>query len=508
MRTRRKVLNLTALVGVAVLLILIAIVYGARVSSARSEQLASSVFEIGLAQLKVSRVFTSLLEAELGQRGFLVTHDETYLAPFNAARNDLHVSLPGLEDQLAKLDPSLVPPSMDELRTLVERKFAELDETVALARKGRTAEALSIVQGNLGFDLMARARQIVDEELATLSTFRTRRVAEMQDSARNLALLTTLGVMSVMLLSLFAAAMVFQYNKQLDQAQQKLVAANDELEFRVSERTRDLQTANEEIQRYAYIVSHDLRAPLVNIIGFTKELETAMTSFAPLLAPGLDRDDPAVALALRAIDEDIPEALRFIEASTARMDGLITAILNLSRLGRLPLKPEDLDLNALTMDCIASLQHRINEEGAVVAIEGRLPRIWGDRRILEQVVGNLLDNAVKYLSSDRAGRVVVRGRRVGGKVLIEIEDNGRGVAPSDQDRIFDLFRRAGKQDRPGEGIGLAHVRALVRRLGGEIAMKSDGSTGSVFLNHATIGSAPRALEGGRECVINTGPFRS
>ncbi|MDR3462106.1 MAG: CHASE3 domain-containing protein [Beijerinckiaceae bacterium] len=480
-RTRRKVLNLTALVGVAVLLILIAIVYGARVSSARSEQLASSVFEIGLTQLKVSRVFTSLLEAESSQRGFLVTHDEAYLAPFNAARNDLHASLPGLEDQLAKLDPSLVPPSMDELRTLVERKFAELDETVALARQGRTSEALAIVRGNLGLDLMARARQIVDEELATLSAFRTRRVAEMQDSARNLALLTTLGVMSVVLLSLFAAAMVFQYNKQLDQAQQKLVAANDELEFRVDERTRDLQTANEEIQRYAYIVSHDLRAPLVNIIGFTKELETAMTSFAPLLAsPGLDRDDPAVAPALRAIDEDIPEALRFIEVSTARMDGLITAILNLSRLGRLPLKPEDLDLNALTMDCIASLQHRINEEGAVVAIEGRLPRIWGDRRILEQVVGNLLDNAVKYLSSDRAGRVVVRGRRVGGNVLIEIEDNGRGVAPSDQDRIFDLFRRAGKQDRPGEGIGLAHVRALVRRLGGEIAMKSDGTTGSVF----------------------------
>jgi signal transduction histidine kinase len=303
----------------------------------------------------------------------------------------------------------------------------------------------------------------------------------MQDSARNLALLTTLGVMSVMLLSLFAAAMVFQYNKQLDQAQQKLVAANDELEFRVSERTRDLQTANEEIQRYAYIVSHDLRAPLVNIIGFTKELETATKSFARLLAsPRLDRDDPAVAPVVRAIDEDIPEALKFIEVSTARMDGLITAILNLSRLGRLPLKPEDLDLNALTMDCIASLQHRINEEGAVVAIEGRLPRIWGDRRILEQVVGNLLDNAVKYLSSDRTGRIVIRGRRVGGKVLIEIEDNGRGVAASDQDRIFDLFRRAGKQDRPGEGIGLAHVRALVRRLGGEIAMKSDGSTGSVF----------------------------
>ena len=87
---------------------------------------------------------------------------------------------------------------------------------------------------------------------------------------------------------------------------------------------------------------------------------------------------------------------------------------------------------------------------------------------------------MKYLSGERAGRIVVRGRRLGSQIRIEIEDNGRGVAPSDQERIFDLFRRAGKQDRPGEGIGLAHVRALVRRLGGEIEIQSDGRTGSVF----------------------------
>jgi signal transduction histidine kinase len=118
--------------------------------------------------------------------------------------------------------------------------------------------------------------------------------------------------------------------------------------------------------------------------------------------------------------------------------------------------------------------------GASISIEGRLPPFIGDIRAMEQILSNLLDNAVKYLSADRAGRIVVRGRRLGSQIRLEIEDNGRGVAPSDHERIFDLFRRAGKQDRPGEGIGLAHVRRLVRRLGGEIEIRSDGTTGSVF----------------------------
>ena len=344
---------------------------------------------------------------------------------------------------------------------------------------------------------MARARQIVDEELATLSTFRTRRVAEMQDSARNLALLTTLGVMSVMLLSLFAAAMVFQYNKQLDQAQQKLVAANDELEFRVSERTRDLQTANEEIQRYAYIVSHDLRAPLVNIIGFAKELETAMTAFAPLarLAADWTVTIQPSRRPLRAIERGHPGSAQVHQVSTARMDGLITAILNCparppaaEARGSGPQRPDE-GLHRFGAASPQRARARSSRSRAAC------PIVVGDRRILEQVVGNLLDNAVKYLSSDRAGRIVVRGRRVGGKVMIEIEDNGRGVAPSDQEPHFRSVpsrRKTGPSRRGDRPRSCPRPRAPAgRRDRHEIRWKH----WQRFLSHATIGSAPRALKG-------------
>jgi signal transduction histidine kinase len=96
------------------------------------------------------------------------------------------------------------------------------------------------------------------------------------------------------------------------------------------------------------------------------------------------------------------------------------------------------------------------------------------------VLGNLIDNAVKYHSSKRPLHIAVRGAEVDGRVVIEVADNGRGVDPRDHERIFELFRRSGPQTQAGEGIGLAHVRALVHRLGGVITCTSALDQGSVF----------------------------
>jgi signal transduction histidine kinase len=99
---------------------------------------------------------------------------------------------------------------------------------------------------------------------------------------------------------------------------------------------------------------------------------------------------------------------------------------------------------------------------------------------MEQIFSNLIENAVKYLQADRAGQVTVRGREDGDRVVYEVQDNGRGIDPRDHERIFDLFRRSGTQDQPGEGIGLAHVRALAYRLGGFIDVQSELGQGATF----------------------------
>lgn len=480
-RARGRAVSLNILLAAAAAAILVAIIYGAQVFSTRTGESADSAFDVGLAQLKMNRAYTSVLEAESSQRGFLLTRDEAYLAPYHQARARADDDIAALDRKFRELgaDRTLAP--LEEFKSIVVRKFTELDQTIALAKAGKADEALDVVRGNLGLDLMTKARDLVAAEQASLVELRNQRVAALRGSARILTLLTTLGVIAVIGLSLIAILHLNAQTRQLNQAQEKLAAANEELEERVGERTRDLQRAKEDIQRYAYVVSHDLRAPLVNIIGFTRELETASavvkTAFERIEP---DPGDPATAEAIRAVEEDMPEALRFIQSSTSRMDNLINAILNLSRLGRLALRPQDLDLEALVGDCIASVQHRANEAGAHIAIDGRLPRLIGDRAGLEQIIGNLLDNAVKYLSSERPGEIVVRGARRGPLVTLEVADNGRGVAPSDHERIFELFRRAGKQDKPGDGIGLAHVRVLARRMGGDITIVSDGAAGSIF----------------------------
>jgi signal transduction histidine kinase len=162
------------------------------------------------------------------------------------------------------------------------------------------------------------------------------------------------------------------------------------------------------------------------------------------------------------------------------MDRLINAILKLSREGRRVLTPEPVDMAALVAGIVASVRHQTTDAGAEIIVQDKLPGLFSDRLVLEQIFGNLIDNAVKYLDPSRPGRIQISARSEAGRLIYEVSDNGRGIDARDHERIFELFRRSGIQDRPGEGIGLAHVRALTRRLGGLIAVRSEFGRGTTF----------------------------
>ena len=109
-----------------------------------------------------------------------------------------------------------------------------------------------------------------------------------------------------------------------------------------------------------------------------------------------------------------------------------------------------------------------------------LPTVLADRTAMGQIMGNLLDNAVKYLEPERDGFLEIRGERTSIDTVIIVRDNGRGMTPQDIPRVFELFRRVGKQDVPGEGMGLTYVKSLVRRHGGRIWCESEIGKGSAF----------------------------
>lgn len=269
--------------------------------------------------------------------------------------------------------------------------------------------------------------------------------------------------------------------RELEIARSALEATNSDLEATVARRTLQLRDSINEAQRFVYVASHDLRAPLVNIVGFAGELGESARRLEEFLReseaaqPG---SVPAEILAL--LDDDIPEALSFIHSSTGRMERLISTLLKLAREERRTLNPEFLQLSAVLQTVIDGLRTQIEAAGATVTISPPLPEIVCDRVAIEQVFANLLENAIKYLDPSRPGRIVLSGREEGARVFVAVEDNGRGIDPQDHERVFELFRRAGATDRPGEGLGLAFVRALVRRLDGEIKLSSTPGQGSVF----------------------------
>ncbi|MEE7458038.1 histidine kinase [Methylorubrum populi] len=235
----------------------------------------------------------------------------------------------------------------------------------------------------------------------------------------------------------------------------------------------ELRESNEEIQRYAYIVSHDLRAPLVNVMGFTSELEAVREELRTVL-----RDHSQGA----RIDGDMAEALGFIQAAVAKMERLIAAILKLSREGRRRFAPEPLEMTGLLRGIADVQRHQAASRGATVTVADDLPVIVADRLAVEQIFGNLIDNALKYLDPDRPGRIEVTARPApGDRIRFAVSDNGRGIPTQDHGRIFELFRRSGVQDRPGEGIGLAHVKALTRALGGRIEVASQVGVSTTFV---------------------------
>jgi signal transduction histidine kinase len=328
---------------------------------------------------------------------------------------------------------------------------------------------------------MDAARKTLSDLLARADIRLRGDIEDMTGGARYLSFATMAGSLFVFLVGLGSFFIVGRYTRDLVGARTEVQTLNETLEERVQERTTDLARANDEIQRFAYIVSHDLRAPLVNIMGFTSELETGVGAVGRFIDElPIHETSTSARDAKLAIKEDMPEAIGFIRASSTRMDGLINAILRLSREGRRVLKPERVNLADLLDLLAANVEHQLSEDGGEINVMRPIPAIVSDRLALEQIFGNLIENAVKYRDRNRPLRITIRAFEAGRQVQFEVSDNGRGIAKEDHERIFELFRRSGVQDRRGEGIGLAHVRTLTRRLGGDITVESELGSDTTF----------------------------
>jgi signal transduction histidine kinase len=424
--------------------------------------------------------FEALIErAETGRRGYLLSQAGNSTTTYEEASPRIMPALARLRD-LTRDNPRQQA-TIGRLAQLTRRDLAIMAASMADASSGHRDQAVRRFQSTISLQLMRQIRtQTATMRMEEGRLFTLREQAQAA-TLRNYYI--TIGAAGIILLLVGAGSIwiIIHYTRDLAGSRDELRLLNANLEGAVRERTTDLQRANEEIQRFAYIVSHDLRGPLVNVMGFTAELENATKRLAAMMdaaekrAPDLiDKD------AQRAAREDLPEAIGFIRTSTQKMDRLINAILRLSREGRRPIMPETLDMNVVVQGIADTHRHRLDTKQIDFSVPSALPEITCDRLAIEQIIGNLVENAIKYMPPGRSGRIEIRGQTEGDRALFEVADNGRGIDPKDHERIFDLFRRSGVQDQPGEGIGLAHTRALAYRLGGTISVESELGRGATF----------------------------
>ena len=236
--------------------------------------------------------------------------------------------------------------------------------------------------------------------------------------------------------------------------------AHMRLEEQVRERTAELEERNDELEAFGYSISHDLRAPLRAMQGFSQAL----------LEDCGDRLD--------AMGREYAER---IVAGAKRMDELIRDLLAYSRVSRSDLVLVRVPLTPVAQSALAELSGALRARNASVQVDDPLPVVMGHPATLSQVLTNLLGNGLKFVPPDRTPALRVSAERLNGLVRVWVEDNGIGIAPEHQARIFRVFERLhSSDDYPGTGIGLAIVRKAVERMGGQVGVESDLGRGSRF----------------------------
>ncbi|MEX3690483.1 ATP-binding protein [Paraburkholderia sp. BR14263] len=300
-------------------------------------------------------------------------------------------------------------------------------------------------------------------------------------------------------------AVLHQTSARLRVAEREQTALKAQLQARAA----DLASANEHLRQesqdnemFIYSVSHDLRSPLVNLQGFSKELQVSCDDLrTQVVAAGLpEHEYRAMA---EVLDGDVDESLKYLRQAVARAAAIIDALLRISRAGRLEYRWQRVNVARLVERVLGGLAEERTKAARIDV--GELPPAWGDPAALEQIFGNLIENALQHLDTARPGRVEIGALEAGAQSAGEpgksaakdpgksaggepgertrtyfVRDNGVGIAQAYLPKLFRAFQRLHGGESPGQGTGLALARRIAERHGGRVWVESTEGAGSTF----------------------------
>jgi signal transduction histidine kinase len=406
----------------------------------------------------------SVLEAENARRGFILTGDANQLGPYRAAMGDIPEEFRELRiltadnpDQLRRLN---------KLGPLIETRMALLADSVHLAERSNEATRQMRVT-KAGAVAMAAVRSALLEMEAGENVLLPERVMDSENVSRRTVLFLVAG--SCIALGLFLTVFFFLTHavRKRRMAEELTIASHTKLKAR----TLELEAINQELETFTYSVSHDLRAPLRHIHGFSKIL---LEDFGPKMEP------------------DAQNFLQRIQEATQQMGRLVDDLLNLSRLGRQDINVQITGLGTLVKEAIEDLHSEIGERKIDWKL-GELPFVECDPGLIKQVFANLLSNALKYTRPKGRAVIEVGQATTGGRVEIFVRDNGVGFNMKYADKLFGVFQRLHRQeDFEGTGVGLATVLRIINKHGGQIRAEAELDKGAAF--YFTLGARGNAEE--------------
>ncbi len=441
-----------------------------------AEQRETHLLEVQRLTNCVAQLRAHARDAEAGERGFYLTGQERYLMPFKQAEE----SLPEwIRQSLAYAqERPTYRTRVNKIIELVRERFREAASGIDEKQKGQlTSESLTarLSQGQHTMEeIREQARGILQklyrEEIAILDA--------QEAFSRWTFLFFSVGSLIMVGVIVWLYNALLRYIYQRDAAVENLKTANTYLEARIEERTRDLTHANEELQQFAYVASHDLQEPLRTITSFTQLLAVRYKG---------------------RLDADADEFIGYIVSSSRRMTDLINGLLALVRLRKAGQPTTEVSFEDLLSDAEISLQAAIRESQAHIE-HGPLPSLVVDSVQFSQVLQNLISNAIKY-RREEAPVIQVEAHKDLSNWIFSVQDNGRGFDPQFAERIFGLFQRLHNRE-DGTGMGLSIARKIVERHGGRVWAQSSEGTGSTFFF-----SLPVSLESTRDRagVVDSNP---
>jgi signal transduction histidine kinase len=242
---------------------------------------------------------------------------------------------------------------------------------------------------------------------------------------------------------------------------------------------RQLRAKNDELASLVHIASHDLRSPLVNIRGFSGELEKSLIELRDLLnAQSLS--EPVRHRVDALFRTDVAEAFGFINSGAAKMEAMLNGLLRLSRIGAAPGKPQHLEMGTLLEQVIRQFKYILKAEQITIDVDRDLPGCTGDALLISQVFSNLIDNAIKYRIPSRRLHIRIEGAIVDQGVEYRVIDNGIGIAPEHIQKVFEIFHQLNpsSHENDGQGLGLTIVRKIVEIHDGRVWIESSPDVGT------------------------------